>query len=242
MTAGVDVLTLTANPIPRTLEMALTGIRDLSLINTPPAARQPILTYVGEYEEAAVVGGDPARAAARGTGVLRAQLGPEHRGGRGAAARPRPRGPDRGRPRADGRGHPRAGGARLLGEAVRRARVHDHHRVGHRHAHGEHPRGRPRRPSRVWVSSTSCAVGWGGPGSAPTPTCSTRPTGCCPRRPTSGCGPSASRPSSAAGSRSPCATSRSGGRATCSGGTSRVTSPPSATTSTCRWWPRRWPR
>ncbi|MHB8594380.1 MAG: transcription-repair coupling factor, partial [Acidimicrobiales bacterium] len=55
MTNGVDVLTLTASPIPRTLEMALTGIRDLSLINTPPAERQPILTYVGEYEEAAVV-------------------------------------------------------------------------------------------------------------------------------------------------------------------------------------------
>ncbi len=55
MAAGVDVMTLTANPIPRTLEMALTGIRDLSLINTPPAARQPILTYVGEFEEAAVV-------------------------------------------------------------------------------------------------------------------------------------------------------------------------------------------
>jgi len=52
---GVDALTLSANPIPRTLEMALTGIRDLSLINTPPAARQPILTYVGEFEEAAVV-------------------------------------------------------------------------------------------------------------------------------------------------------------------------------------------
>jgi transcription-repair coupling factor (superfamily II helicase) len=52
---GVDVLTLSASPIPRTLEMALTGIRDLSLINTPPAARQPILTYVGEFEEPAVV-------------------------------------------------------------------------------------------------------------------------------------------------------------------------------------------
>ena len=52
---GIDVLTLTANPIPRTLEMALTGIRDLSLMNTPPAARQPILTYVGEFEEPAVV-------------------------------------------------------------------------------------------------------------------------------------------------------------------------------------------
>ncbi|MHB8219274.1 MAG: transcription-repair coupling factor, partial [Acidimicrobiales bacterium] len=51
---GVDVLTLTASPIPRTLEMALTGIRDLSMVNTPPADRRPILTYVGEYDEAAV--------------------------------------------------------------------------------------------------------------------------------------------------------------------------------------------
>ncbi len=50
----VDVLTLTATPIPRTMEMSLTGIRDLSLLSTPPADRQPILTYVGEYEERAV--------------------------------------------------------------------------------------------------------------------------------------------------------------------------------------------
>ena len=53
--AHVDVLTLTATPIPRTLEMSLTGIRDLSLLDTPPADRQPILTYVGEYDERAVV-------------------------------------------------------------------------------------------------------------------------------------------------------------------------------------------
>ncbi|HZP30208.1 MAG TPA: DEAD/DEAH box helicase, partial [Acidimicrobiia bacterium] len=45
--ANVDVLTLSATPIPRTLELSLTGIRDLSLINTPPEDRQPILTYVG---------------------------------------------------------------------------------------------------------------------------------------------------------------------------------------------------
>jgi transcription-repair coupling factor (superfamily II helicase) len=50
---AVDVLTLSATPIPRTLEMSLTGIRDLSLLNTPPADRQPILTYVGEYDERA---------------------------------------------------------------------------------------------------------------------------------------------------------------------------------------------
>jgi transcription-repair coupling factor (superfamily II helicase) len=54
ISVGVDVLTLTASPIPRTLEMALTGIRDLSMVNTPPADRRPILTYVGEHDPAAV--------------------------------------------------------------------------------------------------------------------------------------------------------------------------------------------
>ena len=54
LSQGVDVLTLTASPIPRTLEMALTGIRDLSMVTTPPVDRRPILTYVGEYEERAV--------------------------------------------------------------------------------------------------------------------------------------------------------------------------------------------
>jgi transcription-repair coupling factor (superfamily II helicase) len=52
---GVDVLTLSASPIPRTLEMAFVGIRDLSMITTPPADRRPILTHVGEFNEAAVV-------------------------------------------------------------------------------------------------------------------------------------------------------------------------------------------
>ncbi|MGI9528187.1 MAG: transcription-repair coupling factor, partial [Acidimicrobiia bacterium] len=51
--ATVDVLTLTATPIPRTLEMALTGIRDVSNIRTAPQDRHPILTYVGPYDERA---------------------------------------------------------------------------------------------------------------------------------------------------------------------------------------------
>ncbi|MGH9101841.1 MAG: transcription-repair coupling factor [Acidimicrobiales bacterium] len=54
LSVRVDVLTLTATPIPRTLEMSLTGIRDLTLLETPPAERQPILTYVGEQDERAV--------------------------------------------------------------------------------------------------------------------------------------------------------------------------------------------
>jgi transcription-repair coupling factor (superfamily II helicase) len=52
---NVDVLTLSASPIPRTLEMAFAGIRDLSMVTTPPADRRPILTHVGEYSEPAVV-------------------------------------------------------------------------------------------------------------------------------------------------------------------------------------------
>jgi transcription-repair coupling factor (superfamily II helicase) len=47
---NVDVLTLSATPIPRTLEMSLVGIRDMSLLNTPPADRQPIRTYVTAYD------------------------------------------------------------------------------------------------------------------------------------------------------------------------------------------------
>lgn len=46
----VDVLTLTATPIPRTLHMSLVGIRDFSVINTPPADRLPIQTYVMPYD------------------------------------------------------------------------------------------------------------------------------------------------------------------------------------------------
>ncbi len=49
--ADVDVLTMSATPIPRTLEMSITGIRDMSTITTPPEERHPVLTYVGPYEE-----------------------------------------------------------------------------------------------------------------------------------------------------------------------------------------------
>jgi len=47
----VDVLTLTATPIPRTLSMALGGVRDMSVIDTPPQGRIPIETFLGEYDE-----------------------------------------------------------------------------------------------------------------------------------------------------------------------------------------------
>lgn len=52
--ATVDTLTLTATPIPRTLQFSLMGARDLSIINTPPPNRQPVLTEILQYNEEAI--------------------------------------------------------------------------------------------------------------------------------------------------------------------------------------------
>jgi transcription-repair coupling factor (superfamily II helicase) len=54
MRTDVDVLTLTATPIPRTLEMTMSGIRDMSIVDTPPEDRHPVMTYVGNYDESTV--------------------------------------------------------------------------------------------------------------------------------------------------------------------------------------------
>ena len=67
---NVDVLSLSATPIPRTLEMAVTGIREMSTLATPPEDRLPVLTYVGAYEDAQVAADRTPRTAARRPGVL----------------------------------------------------------------------------------------------------------------------------------------------------------------------------
>jgi transcription-repair coupling factor (superfamily II helicase) len=51
MKTNVDILSMSATPIPRTLEMAITGIREMSTLATPPEERHPILTYIGAYSE-----------------------------------------------------------------------------------------------------------------------------------------------------------------------------------------------
>ncbi len=55
MRRTVDVLTLTATPIPRTLHLSLLGIRDISIINTPPEQRRPIITYISEFDDTIIV-------------------------------------------------------------------------------------------------------------------------------------------------------------------------------------------
>ena len=56
LAAGIDVLTLSATPIPRTLHMSLVGARDMSIIETPPADRFPVQTYVVENNDAIIAG------------------------------------------------------------------------------------------------------------------------------------------------------------------------------------------
>ena len=147
MAEGVDVLTLTASPIPRTLEMALTGIRDLRW-STPlrpiagpssPTSASSTRAAVSEALRRELLREGQAFYVHNRVSDIDAvardlrELVPEAR---------------RHRARADGRGQPRDGRARLLGAALRRAGLHDHHRVGHRHADGEHAHRRPGGPAR----------------------------------------------------------------------------------------------
>ena len=75
---NVDVLTLTATPIPRTLHMSLVGIRDMSVLEEPPVDRVPIQTYVMEYNDEMVREGYQTGTGQRWTGVLCIQPGEGH--------------------------------------------------------------------------------------------------------------------------------------------------------------------
>ena len=74
------MLALSATPIPRTLHMSLAGLRDISVIETPPEGRRPIRTHVGEYDEE----------------LIRQALEREHARGRPVVLPPQPRRDDRG--------------------------------------------------------------------------------------------------------------------------------------------------
>ena len=75
----VDVLTLTATPIPRTLHMSMVGIRDMSLLQSPPEERYPVQTYVVEYSDGLVRGRDSAGTLPRRAGVRALQPRADHR-------------------------------------------------------------------------------------------------------------------------------------------------------------------
>ena len=170
----VDVISMSATPIPRTLQMSLAGLRDISVIETPPEGRRPVKTYVGEYDEQLVKQALEREVAREGQAFflhnrvddidetaerLRA-LCPKltlHR-----------------RPRADGREAARGAHDGLPARRGRRARLDLDHRVRHRHPAGQHADRRPRRPASASASSTRSAGASAARASAPTRTCCIR--------------------------------------------------------------------
>ncbi len=88
----VDVIAMSATPIPRTLQMSLAGMRDISVIETPPEGRRPVKTYVGDYDEQLVRQALEREHARGGPGVLPAQPRRDDRRDGRAPARPVPAG------------------------------------------------------------------------------------------------------------------------------------------------------
>ena len=177
MRAHVDVLTMTATPIPRTLEMALAGIRQMSTIDTPPEDRQPVRTFVGSFDDDLAVGAVASRAAARGTGLLGAQPGRDDRPRGGAAPGPDARRSDRRGARADGRGSARAPDGSVLGARRRHPGLHHDHRVGPGRAEREHAHRRSCRHARVGAALSAARAGGSFAPSARSRTSSSRSIG-----------------------------------------------------------------
>ena len=145
----VDVLSMSATPIPRTLHMSLAGLRDISVIATPPRGRQPIRTHVAEYDETLVAAAIRREIGARGPGLLPAQ--PRRDDPRGGREDPpaRARGARRRRARTDGRPRAGAGDGGVPARRPGRARRDHDHRERARHPAGQHARHRARRRARA---------------------------------------------------------------------------------------------
>ena len=170
----VDVIAMSATPIPRTLQMSLAGVRDISVIETPPEGRRPVKTYVGEYDEEL---------------VAPALLREKERGGQAfflhnrvetieeTAVRLRGLCPEMRFEVAHGQmdeSDAREADAELPARRRRRARVHEHHRVGHRHPAGQHADRRARRHLRPLPALPDPRPRRALAASAPTPTCCIR--------------------------------------------------------------------
>ena len=144
MRSMVDVLTLTATPIPRTLHMSMTGVRDMSTIETPPEERLPIATTIAEYDETLIRqamfreidrGGQVFFVHNRVQGIRQIARQAGAAGARGII---------RHRPRPDAGARAGAGHAGLCQRRVPGAGLHDDHRERARYSHRQHHRHQPR--------------------------------------------------------------------------------------------------
>ncbi len=148
MRRKIDVLTMSATPIPRTLNMSLIGIRDMSIIETPPRDRLAIQTNVVKFDQKVITPRDPPGDGARRADLLRAQPRRVDLFDGRAAAAAGAGSADHHRPRADGRWRARKGDGQLHRAQVGRAARDDDHRERARHPQREHDDHQPRRSLR----------------------------------------------------------------------------------------------
>ena len=169
---SVDVLALSATPIPRTLQMSLAGLRDISVIETPPRGPPPDPHLRRRVRRRPRPGRDRARAEARRPGLLPARSRRDDRRGGGAHPRAGSRGARRGRARPDGGGRARAprcstscaGPTSVL---VSTTIIESGLDIPQR----QHARSSSARTASAWPSSTRSAAASGARASGPTRTC-----------------------------------------------------------------------
>ena len=162
MRLEVDVLAMSATPIPRTLHMSLSGLRDISVITTPPRGRRPIKTHVGEFDEELIAAALRRELAREGQSFYlhnRVETIDE------AAERVRSWVPELRVGVAHGQMPERQLEDVMMAVPARRPRRagldHDH-RVGARHPAGQHADRRARRHCSACPSSTRSAAGSAG--------------------------------------------------------------------------------
>jgi transcription-repair coupling factor (superfamily II helicase) len=210
-----DVLTLTATPIPRTLHQSLAGLRDMTLMQTAPRDRSPVLTFVEPNDDGLGRGGDRPRARSRRAGVLRPQPDRDDRGGVGPPARIVPRARIAGRPRSDAREGPRGRDAPVRESRHRHPRLDAHRRDRARRAEREHDVREQRAPLRAGAALPAARARRDGRTAAPIATSSCPTWSTRTRSAASRC--SSTTPSSARGYAWPSRTWSCAAPATCSG-------------------------
>ena len=146
MRKNVDVLTMSATPIPRTLHMSLVGLRDMSVIETPPKDRLAIQTTVAPFSETLVQRVIEEELARDGQVFFVHNRVESIASLASLVKRLVPQGARRGGPRPDARNRTRKGDAEIHPRRSRRAGLHDHHRERPRYSARQHHHHQSRRP------------------------------------------------------------------------------------------------
>ncbi len=164
MRTQVDVLSMSATPIPRTLEMGVAGIREMSTILTPPEERHPVLTFVGPYDEKQIAAAIRRELLRDGqTFFVHNRVSSINRVA-ARLSRAGARSQDRGGARPDERASARADHGRLLEPRVRRTGVHHDRRVRPGHPEREHADRGPGRRVRAVPAAPAARPGRPEPG------------------------------------------------------------------------------